>query len=41
VSQLLSFILFVGGIAVFIWRRKKVSNLKDYNRSRGENEYLL
>ncbi|WP_207941068.1 prolipoprotein diacylglyceryl transferase [Enterococcus sp. DIV2402] len=41
VSQLLSFILFVGGIAVFIWRRKKVSNLKDYNRSRGENEYLI
>jgi len=41
VSQLLSFVLFVGGIILLVWRRKKQPNLKDYNRSKGVNEYLI
>lgn len=41
VSQLLSFVLFVGGIILLVWRRKKEDNLKDYQRSFGENEFLI
>jgi len=41
VSQLLSFVLFIGGIALLVWRRKKQDNLKDYLRSSGENQYLI
>lgn len=40
VSQLLSAIIFFGAIAVMIWRRKK-GNLKDYNRSYGNNQFLI
>ncbi|MHC5372706.1 prolipoprotein diacylglyceryl transferase [Enterococcus sp. LJL120] len=40
VSQVLSVILFVGAIAIIIWRRKK-GNLKDYDRSKGENQSFL
>lgn len=40
VSQVLSAILFVGAIAILIWRRKK-GNVKDYNRSYGENQKLI
>ncbi len=41
VSQLLSLVLFIVGWAVLIWRRKKQANLKAYDRTRGENEYLI
>jgi len=38
VSQVLSLVLFFGGWAVLIWRRKTNPNLKFYNRSYGPNE---
>ncbi|MCD5002738.1 prolipoprotein diacylglyceryl transferase [Enterococcus saccharolyticus] len=41
VSQLLSLLLFIGGWIVLIWRRKKQTSLKEYDRSRGSNEYLI
>uniref|UniRef100_UPI00403F9318 prolipoprotein diacylglyceryl transferase n=1 Tax=Candidatus Enterococcus willemsii TaxID=1857215 RepID=UPI00403F9318 len=41
VSQLLSLLLFIGGWIVLIWRRKKQTSLKAYDRSRGSNEYLI
>ena len=41
VSQVLSFVLFFGGWAVLIWRRKTNPNLKFYNRSYGPNESLI
>lgn len=40
VSQVLSAVLFFGAIIVLIWRRKKIK-VKDYNRSYGENEYVI
>ncbi|MGX7197201.1 prolipoprotein diacylglyceryl transferase [Enterococcus olivae] len=41
VSQLLSLILFVGGIILLVWRRKKQKDLKDYRRSYGDNQSLI
>ncbi|KAF1295788.1 prolipoprotein diacylglyceryl transferase [Enterococcus sp. JM4C] len=41
VSQALSAILFVGAIALLIWRRKKESHLQEYNRTLGENQWLI
>lgn len=41
VSQVLSLVLFFGGWAVLIWRRKTNPNLKFYNRSYGPNESLI
>ncbi|KAF1305504.1 prolipoprotein diacylglyceryl transferase [Candidatus Enterococcus willemsii] len=41
VSQLLSLLLFIDGWIVLIWRRKKQTSLKEYDRSRGSNEYLI
>lgn len=41
VSQLLSFLLFVGSWILLIWRRKKQGNLKDYNRTLGKNQQLI
>ena len=41
VSQVLSFVLFFGGWAVLIWRRKTNPNLKFYNRSYGPNDSLI
>jgi phosphatidylglycerol:prolipoprotein diacylglycerol transferase len=40
VSQMLSAVLFFGAIIVLVWRRKKTA-VKDYNRSYGENEYII
>ncbi|HCE11621.1 MULTISPECIES: prolipoprotein diacylglyceryl transferase [unclassified Enterococcus] len=40
VSQALSALLFIGAIAVLIWRRKKQA-LKDYNRGYGNNQFLI
>lgn len=40
VSQVLSAVLFFGATIVLIWRRKK-TKVKDYNRSYGENEYVI
>lgn len=40
VSKVLSAVLFFGAIIVLIWRRKK-TKVKDYNRSYGENEYVI
>lgn len=40
VSQVLSALLFFGAIIILIWRRKK-TKVKDYNRSYGENEYVI
>jgi len=34
-------VLFFGGWAVLIWRRKTNPNLKFYNRSYGPNESLI
>lgn len=41
VSQVLSFILLVSATGLFIWRRKKVTNLKPYNRSFGTNQWFI
>ena len=41
VSQLLSAILFIAAWVLLLWRRKKVSNLKNYDRSYGKNQYLI
>ena len=41
VSQVLSLVLFFGGWAVLIWRRKTNPNLKFYNRSYGPNDSLI
>ncbi|MGM0125007.1 prolipoprotein diacylglyceryl transferase [Enterococcus sp. AZ194] len=41
VSQALSAVLFVGAIVVLIWRRKKDTNLQDYDRTLGNNQSLL
>lgn len=41
ISQVLSLVLFFGGWAVLIWRRKTNPNLKFYNRSYGPNESLI
>jgi len=40
VSKALSALLFIGAIAVLIWRRKKQA-LKDYNRGYGNNQFLI
>lgn len=41
VSQLLSFILLVGAIGVFIWRRKQNKQLKSYDRSHWKNQWIV
>lgn len=41
ISQLLSFILFVSGIVVFVWRRKKNPQVKPYIRNLGPNEWII
>ena len=41
VSQLLSALLFIGAWAILIWRRKKVTNLKLYNRSYGKDQFII
>lgn len=41
VSQLLSVVLFVGGIALLYYRRKKSTNIKLYERDKGANQALI
>lgn len=41
VSQLLSVVLFVGGIALLYYRRKKSTNIKLYERDKGANQVLI
>ncbi|MGG5358956.1 MULTISPECIES: prolipoprotein diacylglyceryl transferase [unclassified Enterococcus] len=41
VSQLLSVILFIGAIALMVWRRKKYPDLHDYDRSHGTNQRIV
>ncbi|EPI00921.1 prolipoprotein diacylglyceryl transferase [Enterococcus faecalis 13-SD-W-01] len=41
VSQLLSVILFIGAIALMVWRRKKYPDLHDYDRSHGTNQWIV
>ena len=41
VSQVLSFVLLVGSIVLFVWRRKKQDNLKDYQRDLGNNQFII
>lgn len=41
VSQLLSFVLFVAGWVLLFGRRRKQSNLKDYDRTLGKNQQLI
>lgn len=41
VSQLLSALLFIGAWAILIWRRRKVTNLKPYNRSYGKDQFII
>ncbi|MDH6363346.1 phosphatidylglycerol:prolipoprotein diacylglycerol transferase [Enterococcus sp. PF1-24] len=41
VSQLLSLLLFVSGIALVVYRRKKNKSLKDYNRTYGNDQKII
>lgn len=41
VSQLLSFVLLVGALVVFIWRRKQNTKLKSYDRSHWKNQWII
>ena len=41
VSQVLSLILFVGGIFLFYYRRKKRTDIKLYERDKGTNQALI
>lgn len=41
VSQLLSVVLFIGGIALLYYRRKKSTNIKLYERDKGANQALI
>lgn len=41
VSQVLSLVLFVGGIALLIYRRKKRTDIKQYERDKGTNQALI
>ncbi|MGX7204123.1 prolipoprotein diacylglyceryl transferase [Enterococcus pingfangensis] len=41
VSQLLSVILFVGGLVLLYYRRKKSTNIKLYERDKGVNQALI
>ncbi|MGP5428867.1 prolipoprotein diacylglyceryl transferase [Enterococcus malodoratus] len=41
VSQLLSVVLFVGGIALLYYRRKKSTNIKLYERDKAANQALI
>ena len=41
VSQVLSLILFVGGIFMFYYRRKKRTDIKLYERDKGTNQALI
>ena len=41
VSQALSAVLFIGALLIVVWRRKKDTQLKDYDRTLGDNQYVL
>lgn len=41
VSQVFSLLLFVGGLLLLVWRRKRQPDLPDYNRSYGSNQSLI
>ncbi|WP_427813139.1 prolipoprotein diacylglyceryl transferase [Enterococcus sp. 22-H-5-01] len=41
VSQMLSLILFVGAIILLVYRRKKLVNIKPYERDKGTNQALI
>ncbi|EOL42146.1 prolipoprotein diacylglyceryl transferase [Enterococcus phoeniculicola] len=41
VSQALSAVLFIGALLLVVWRRKKDTQLKDYDRTLGDNQYVL
>lgn len=41
VSQLLSLVLFLASWSLLVWRRKKKAPLKDYDRTQGQNQYII
>lgn len=41
VSQVLSLILFAGGLFLFYYRRKKRTDIKLYERDKGTNQALI
>lgn len=41
VSQVLSLVLFVGGIVLIFYRRKKGTDIKQYERDKGANQALI
>lgn len=41
VSQLLSLVLFLASWIFLIWRRKRNKQLKDYDPTRGKNQYII
>lgn len=41
VSQMLSLILFVGAIILLVYRRKRLVNIKSYERDKGTNQALI
>lgn len=41
VSQVLSLVLFVGGIVLLVYRRKKGTDIKQYERDKGTNQALI
>ncbi|KFN90824.1 prolipoprotein diacylglyceryl transferase [Tetragenococcus muriaticus PMC-11-5] len=41
ISQLLSLVLFLASWAFLLWRRQRNAQLKDYDPTRGKNQFII